>query len=74
VRFSAQVYYLKMDDNDGYYATSTVTLAKKNFPFSISSILNKAIETNIPLGKDFTWNLSLVYTFNKSYVEYVEPL
>lgn len=61
-----QLYYLKTDDPDGYYATYTLTVAMKNFPLSISNIINKAIQTEIP-GKDFDWNMSLIYSFDKNY-------
>ena len=59
-----QVYYLKMDKNDGYYATSTFTLSNKNSPFSLSSIINKVIKTEILGSKNFNWNLSLIYSFD----------
>jgi hypothetical protein len=42
-------------------------MAKRNSPFSISSMMNKAIKTDIA-GKDFNWNISLAYSFGKSYV------
>ena len=67
LKFNPQVYYLKMDDNDGYYLTSTFTLAKTDFPFSIQSIVNKTIETSIQGSKDFIWNVSLMYSFGKQY-------
>ena len=66
-KFNPQVYYLKQDAKDGVYFTSTVTLAKKNFPFTLQSIMNKVISTNIP-SQNFVWNVSLVYSFNKNYV------
>lgn len=67
LKFNPHIYYLKMDDSDGYYMTSTFTLAKTNFPLSIQSIMNKTIETNIPGSKDFLWNVSLIYSFGKQY-------
>ena len=67
LKFYPQVYYLKMDKNDGYYFNSVVTLAKKNFPLTVSTLLNRTIKTNIPVGEDFVWNISLSYTFNKQY-------
>lgn len=67
--FTPQLYYLKTDDPDGYYVTYTLTLAMKKFPLSISNIVNKAIQTDIP-GKDFDWNVSLVYSFDKNYVRH----
>lgn len=71
LKFNPQVYYLKMDDNDGYYVTSTFTLAKVNFPLSVQSIMNKPIETKIPGGETFLWNITLVYSFGKQYQQYV---
>ena len=69
MRFNPQIYYLKMDKNDGFYLNATVTLAKRNFPLSVSSLVNRTIKTNIPVGEDFIWNVSLIYTFNKDYIE-----
>lgn len=66
LKFVPQVYYLKMDKNDGYYFTSTLTLARTKFPLSIESIMNRTIESNIP-SKDFLWNISLIYSFGKQY-------
>ncbi len=67
--FYPQFYYLRMDDQDGFYVTATVNLARKNFPLSLQSILNQAIETDIPAKNDFVWNVSLIYSFNKEYVK-----
>lgn len=64
-----QVFYLKMDEKDGYYVTATLTLAKRNFPLSLQSILNQTIESHIPAKSDFVWNVSLIYSFNKEYVK-----
>ncbi len=66
-KFNPQVYYLKTDDKDGVYITNTLTLAMRNFPLSISNIVNKAIQSDIP-AKDFDWNVSLIYSFDKNYV------
>ena len=70
MRFTPQFYYLKQDQREGYYFTSEFHLEKKNFPLSVSSIINKAIESNIIGSEDFVWNISLIYSFNKK--EYVE--
>lgn len=63
---SPQVYYLTTDDEQGYYMVGFITLAKKDFPLSISGILNKAINTEIVPEDDFTWNVSLVYNFGNT--------
>jgi hypothetical protein len=68
MKFNPQVYYLKMDSEDGYYANATLTLARRNFPLSISTLVNRTIKTEIPVGEDFIWNVSLIYSFNNEYV------
>ena len=68
LKFNPQFYYLKLDERDGFYFTASCTLARKNFPLFISAIVNKIIETDIA-GGDFVWNLSLVYSFHKNYVD-----
>lgn len=69
LRFNPQLYYLKLDAQDGYFFTSTLTVAKKNFPLSVSSTINKKINSNITGSKNLLWNVSLVYTFNNKYVK-----
>jgi hypothetical protein len=65
--FNPQVFYLKVDAEDGFYVNATTTFGVRDFPITISSIVNKAIETEIPT-KDFDWNVSLIYTFDRSFV------
>jgi hypothetical protein len=67
INFNPQFYYLKLDKQDGVFFTSTLAIAKKNFPFSISATINKRIESNIAGSKNFIWNTSLIYSFNKKY-------
>lgn len=62
-----QVYYLKMDENDGLYFTSSVTLSRKDFPLSVSSVINQPVRSDIPAGKNFVWNISLNYTIDKKF-------
>ena len=59
---SPQVYYLRLDDEDGFYASANLGLAFRNFPFSLASILNREISSEID-SDPFSWNLSLVYNF-----------
>ncbi|SKB65552.1 hypothetical protein SAMN05660866_02599 [Maribacter arcticus] len=63
LNISPQAYYLLTDDLKGFYLVGFVSLIKKNFPFSVSAILNKAIDTEIVPEDDFTWNISLIYSF-----------
>ncbi len=67
LRFNPQLFYLKMDNHDGYFYTATITAARKDFPLSVSSILNKRITSDIAASKDFIWNLSLIYSFSNTY-------
>lgn len=64
--FNPQVFYLKVDADDGFYVNATTTFGVRNFPLTISSIVNKAIESDIP-SKDFDWNVSLIYTFDRNF-------
>jgi len=65
ISVSPQLYHLRSDNLKGYYAVAFISLAKDNFPLSISAILNKALDTEVLPEQNFTWNLSLVYRFNK---------
>ncbi len=69
MRLNPQFYYLKMDAFDGTYFNGTLAFSKRNFPLSVSALVNKAIHTRIPVGEDFIWNISLIYNFSKKYLE-----
>jgi hypothetical protein len=68
LKFHPQVYYLRMDAEDGFYITASLSLARRDFPLSVQTIMNQPITTTIPGGDDFVWNLSLIYTFNREYI------
>lgn len=61
------VFYLKMDELDGYYFTSSFRLSKKDFPIAFESIISNIIDSEILPDRKFIWNLSLVYSFNKKF-------
>ncbi|MFH0842521.1 MAG: hypothetical protein V1903_07870 [Bacteroidota bacterium] len=69
MRINPQVYYLTMDGSDGFYINSTFALAIKNFPLSVSGLVNQPIKTDIAAGNELLWNVSLVYTFINDYVK-----
>jgi hypothetical protein len=69
LRFTPQFYYLNQDGKDGFYFTSAITLARAKFPLSLQSIINKTIQTEVPGSQNFVWNISLIYSFAKKYVE-----
>ncbi|MBL0358220.1 MAG: hypothetical protein IPP72_15720 [Chitinophagaceae bacterium] len=66
IKVNPQFYYLKLDAQDGFYFTYSFTLAKKNFPISVSAIINKEINSTITGSKNLLWNASLTYSFNKN--------
>jgi hypothetical protein len=68
-RFGPEIYCLKMDDKNGVYLNTTFLISKKNFPLSVSALINKPLKSNIPSEYDFLWNVGLIYAFNNTYVE-----
>lgn len=68
-RIGPEIYYLKIDKKDGVYLNTTLSVSKKNFPLSVSGLINKPLRSNIPSEYDFLWNVGLIYTFNKQYKE-----
>jgi hypothetical protein len=68
IRFSPQIYYLKMDSKDGLFLSNSLTLSKKNSPISISALINKVIKTDIATKK-FVWNATIAYSFNNKFTK-----
>ena len=62
-----QLYYLKMDDQDGYYFNSNIVLAKQKSPFTLMYMINKEIRSNVAGSVNFDWNVSLIYNFSNKY-------
>lgn len=67
-RLTPQVYYLKQDSRNGYYFTSSLGIARKNFPLSVSGLINQRLSGNIAATEDFIWSLSIIYSFSKNYI------
>ena len=68
-RITPEVYYLKMDDNEGVFLNARLSISNRDFPVSVSALVNKPLESNIPSEYDFLWHIGLSYTFNKQYIE-----
>ena len=68
-RVSPDLYYLKMDNNDGMFFTTRFLVSKNNYPLSISGLINKRLKSSIPSEYDFLWNVGLTYTFNNKYMK-----
>ncbi|MEZ5072487.1 MAG: hypothetical protein R2751_16355 [Bacteroidales bacterium] len=62
--FNPQIYFLKQDDPHGFYATSTLSLSKQDFPLTLVALINQPLRTEIVAGNEFVWNLSLLYTYS----------
>lgn len=67
-----QVFYLKMNDKDGFFASSSFLVRKKDFPLSIGSIVSRKITSTIDTS-DWIWNVSLIYSFNSDFVKRPNP-
>lgn len=58
-----QIYYLKIDEIDGFYTAAGITLGVKDIPVTVSATINKVIDTEIN-NTDPLWNISLNYSFS----------
>jgi hypothetical protein len=67
--FGPELYYLKMDDNDGVFLNTTFSISKRNCPFSVSALINKTLDSRIPSENTFLWNVGINYTFSRKYTE-----
>mgnify|MGYP001578909746 CR=1 FL=1 len=57
-----QLFYLTIDELEGWYTAGNLSLTKEKCPISLSSMFFKTIKSNIG-GKDFNWNVSMNYHF-----------
>ena len=64
-RLNPQIYYLNMDNTDGFYINAMAAFSGKDFPLSVTFLVNNPIRTNILTGNEFLWNASLIYSFSK---------
>jgi hypothetical protein len=67
------VFYLKMNEKDGYFASSSLVIGRKNFPISLGGIVSKKIVSEIEVD-DWIWNVSLIYSFNNEFVKRSNPI
>ena len=64
LRFAPQLYYLRVDRNDGVYVNAGATLARRTSPFAISSTINRSLHTTVPGSDPLLWNVSLSYAID----------
>ena len=56
-----QIFHIRIDGDGGYYTSANIALHFSDSPFSLSSTINKALETEIAPDQLFNWNISLIY-------------
>ncbi|MCH6201995.1 hypothetical protein MMU07_20635 [Aquiflexum sp. LQ15W] len=67
------VFYLKMNEKDGYFASSSLVIGRRNFPISLGGIVSKKIVSEIEVD-NWIWNISLIYSFNNEFVKRASPM
>jgi hypothetical protein len=68
-----QLFYLKMNEKDGYFASSSFVVGRRGFPVTLGSIVSKKIVSEIEVD-DWIWNISLIYSFNNQFVKRSSPV
>jgi len=66
IHFNPEIYFLKIDRNQGYYVAQTFSLSHTRFPLSLSTTMNRALNSNIN-AKTFDWNIGINYGFSTTY-------
>jgi hypothetical protein len=61
------MYFLYTDGYQGNYLSATAIFGHKKSPFSLQSTINQTFKSNIPGNKDFMWNITLNFHFDKVY-------
>jgi hypothetical protein len=69
IRFAPQIYYLRLGNKDGFYFSETLTLAKRSFPLTVSSIITHPVKTNIQINNHLLWNINLTYSFYNEFIK-----
>ena len=67
LQFTPQVFYLRLDKQEGFYYTHTLGISSPKHPILVQSTINKEIKTNITGSRDLSWNMSVFYSFNRKY-------
>ena len=66
LEWDPQLYFLRIDQDNGYFASHNLSLKHRKFPFYLSSLMNKSLSSDIE-ADDFDWNISLVYAFKNNF-------
>jgi len=58
-----QIYYLRTSGQEGTYVGANASIGRRGSPWSIGTIVNQPIRTDVAGGKSFLWNVSANYAF-----------
>ena len=69
INWNPELYFPKIDEKSGIFVAQNILIEFKNFPLSISSNMNKAIDFGNFTGKEFDWNVGINYSFNNTFAK-----
>ena len=70
IRWEPLLYAAQIEDTEtGFFSAQTINFGIINFPFSISTVMNKPIYFGALTGKKFDWNIGLNYSFELKLVK-----
>lgn len=58
-----QIYFLRTNGQNGTYLSASGSLGRRGSAWSISSIVNQPIRSNVAGGTQFLWNAGVTYSF-----------
>ena len=64
------IYTVQIEDTKtGIFSAQTINIGLLNYPFSISSVINKPLNFGGLTGKRFDWNIGLNYSFDLKFIK-----
>jgi hypothetical protein len=61
VQAAPQVYYLRTNGQDGTYFSASASIGPRGAPWSITTIVNQPIRSEVAGGQAFLWNVGMTY-------------
>jgi len=58
-----QIYYLRTSGQEGTYVGANASVGRRGSPWSIGTIVNQPISSEVVGGQDFLWNVGVNYAF-----------
>ena len=70
LRWTPILYTVQIENSKtGLFSAQTINIGLKNFPFSVSSVMNKPLYFGDLSGKKFDWNIGINYSFDLKLVK-----